>query len=384
MRVLHVASFHGNVGDNANHLGMRTMLQSGLDEPLEFDELEMRRFYQKYDGNDKMRFDEAFADLANTYDLVIFGGGNFFEIWIEASATGCTIDMPAEIVDKIRTKVVFFGLGFDQYKGSSERTRERFLAFLKRMKANGNFLISVRNDGSMSQFLRAYGSDHVDLIQEVPDGGFFLPVPTNVQPVFPEGRFNIAVSVAMDMAEVRFGKGNAKAGHKNLVESFVRFITHFSSLVSSSHVTLMPHIYSDIRAISDILDLLPDHVRRERVSIGPCVSGFNGVGPTFINYARASCVVGMRFHASVCSMGFGVPSVGIGTYGKIADLYQGLGRENYLLDGRTDDFSDRLSEICLSIQQNPGIHKLKAMEIRPSLEPQIGEFFVKLKDFLDE
>ena len=79
MKILHVASFKGNVGDNANHNGLRHKLASVLNVPLDYDEIEIRRFYMKYDGPDKLKFDMKFAELANQYELVIIGVGNFLK-----------------------------------------------------------------------------------------------------------------------------------------------------------------------------------------------------------------------------------------------------------------------------------------------------------------
>ncbi len=56
MNVLHIASFCGNVGDNANHYGLRKKLSYIFPENVVYDELEIRRFYKNYDGKDKLFF----------------------------------------------------------------------------------------------------------------------------------------------------------------------------------------------------------------------------------------------------------------------------------------------------------------------------------------
>lgn len=79
IKALHIASFMGNVGDNANHNGLRNKLKNIFyNNNIIFDELEMREFYQSW--NLRNFNSEEFINLANKYDLIIIGGGNFFEL----------------------------------------------------------------------------------------------------------------------------------------------------------------------------------------------------------------------------------------------------------------------------------------------------------------
>ena len=68
IRILHIASFIGNVGDNANHDGFRNNLRALLGRECVFDEIEIRDFYFSVR---KRLFDEDFIEEANTYDLVV-------------------------------------------------------------------------------------------------------------------------------------------------------------------------------------------------------------------------------------------------------------------------------------------------------------------------
>jgi len=361
---------------------MRTMLAQALNTSFSIDELEMRRFYQKYDGPDGLKFDEEFARLANQYDLVILGGGNFFEVWIDHSATGCTIDISTTVLDQIQTKVLFFGLGFDRYKGSSDQSLSRFLRFITHLHDRKNYLVSVRNDGSLAQLIGAYGDSVRNLIAVVPDGGFFVPPPDHVEPIFPDQAFNIVLSVAMDMGEVRFGTQQAQNGHRNLVDSLVRFVAAAATAIPCSHFTFMPHIYSDVRIVSEIVELLPDHIRRNRVSVGPCVSGAQAVDPVFVHYLRANCVIGMRFHASVCSVGFGTPSIGLSTYAKILDLYAELGLDDLVVDGRESDFSAPLLRLVARIHADPEAARKRVQVVRVSLLGHMEKFMAQVKEFV--
>ena len=87
LRVLHLASFAGNIGDLANHAGARRMLAERLGFALKFTDLEIREFYWK-----QRSFDDAFVAYANSFDLLIIGGGNYFELWVDHSAHPGRVD----------------------------------------------------------------------------------------------------------------------------------------------------------------------------------------------------------------------------------------------------------------------------------------------------
>ena len=103
LNVMHVASFWGNIGDNANHTGMRKILSRYTGYHFRFKEVEIRDFYIM---RKKRKFDDSFVREANRHDLLLIGGGNFFDLWINESATGTTIDMKKEIFEQIKVPVI--------------------------------------------------------------------------------------------------------------------------------------------------------------------------------------------------------------------------------------------------------------------------------------
>ena len=49
MKILHLASFNGNVGDNASHMGLYNFLND-INPDCNFDQIEIRKFYKNYTG----------------------------------------------------------------------------------------------------------------------------------------------------------------------------------------------------------------------------------------------------------------------------------------------------------------------------------------------
>ena len=52
MKILHIASFRGNIGDNASHLGFYSILDQVI-KNYSVERIEMRKFYKNYNGDDK-------------------------------------------------------------------------------------------------------------------------------------------------------------------------------------------------------------------------------------------------------------------------------------------------------------------------------------------
>lgn len=73
MRILHLASFSGNIGDNVSYMGFHNLLKT-LDLSPQITQLEMRKFYDNYKESDKRYFNQDLIDEINSYDLCICGG----------------------------------------------------------------------------------------------------------------------------------------------------------------------------------------------------------------------------------------------------------------------------------------------------------------------
>ena len=133
MKVLHVASFRGNIGDNANHAGFRPWFQALAGRPIAWTEFEIRDVYRK-----TRAFDASFATEANAADLVVIGGGNYFELWVKDSPTGTSISVTDDVMADIRTPIFINALGVDDAQGYTKETLGRFGKFLARLLPRTN------------------------------------------------------------------------------------------------------------------------------------------------------------------------------------------------------------------------------------------------------
>ncbi|OOP65974.1 hypothetical protein BWZ43_23405, partial [Heyndrickxia oleronia] len=116
------------------------------------------------------------------------------------------------------------------------------------------------------------------------------------------------------------------------------------------NIYLLPHIQSDYIAILDILKLIKNEYARTRISIAPLIQGQEL--KTFRCYKDCEMIFGMRFHANVCSMSLGVPSLGLITYPKHGNLYDELGIPDRKIEIDNPTFFDRLEQELSNIIKN--------------------------------
>jgi polysaccharide pyruvyl transferase WcaK-like protein len=338
LRVLHLASFTGNIGDLANHAGARRMLAERLGFALEFNDLEIREFYWN-----QRSFDDAFVDYANSFDLLIVGGGNYFELWVDHSATGTSIDITPERLAKLKVPTLFFALGVDTGQGYGAQSAQRFNGFMATVLERRNLFACVRNDGSTRALREVLGDHTAARISTMPDGGFFADPAGDRQADSSSGR--IGINIAGDMLDRRFDRGLD-------TEAFLRELADACRVLMDARpslcIDLMPHIWRDSALIAQLLPMIPDPYLRRRVAVGRLEPSETGLADFLQSYRGFDLVLGMRFHANVCPIGMGVPARGLLNYPQVERLYEEIGMIDRLIDVRDAGFGQRLVEAVLS------------------------------------
>lgn len=335
LRVLHLASFAGNIGDVANHAGAYSLFRQYLDFDLVFTELEIREFYWK-----QRKFDDDFVALANSYDLLMIGGGNYFELWVENSATGTSVDITAARLSALTVPTLFYSLGVDTGQGYTEASAIKFRAFMQTVLARDDMFVSVRNDGSSLALREVLGSSEAERIPVMPDGGFFAARSLGVTRRSDTACRQIGINIAGDMLERRFNRG---VTHHDFLEGLAAVCTSLLEEHEDLKIKLMPHIWRDITALSELLPMIPDHHLRRRIAIAGLNPTASGLKNFMQNYQACTLVLGMRFHANVCPFGMCVPTLGLLNYPQIERLYEELDMVDRLLDVRKDRFAEEMN-----------------------------------------
>ena len=335
LQVLHLASFNGNIGDVANHAGARALFSQHLDFDLDVTELEIREFYWGLRA-----FDVDFIRYANRFDFLLIGGGNYFELWVDKSATGTSIDIPAEHLNALTVPTAFYALGVDTGQGCSSVAALRFRAFMDTVLSRKDMFVCVRNDGSSTALSEILGPSYSIVVPVMPDGGFFAGA-TLVEPSLASRneRKLIGINLAGDMLDRRF---NADLSSEAFLSEFSSACTRL--LVENPFIDLefVPHIWRDIQVISEILPFFPDALLRSRIRVAPLHASPCGLQEFLTTYQKFSLVLGTRFHANVCPIGMGVPTRGLLNYPQVSHLYRELGLTERLVEVRYAGFGEML------------------------------------------
>nr|WP_136249820.1 polysaccharide pyruvyl transferase family protein [Ningiella ruwaisensis] len=319
-KLLHLASFTGNIGDNASHMGLYDMIKPFFSS-LEISQLEMRKFYQKYQGVDKMHFDESFIEAINKADFAVIGGGGFLDYWHKNSQSGTTIDIAPNLIRHIKTPTFISSMGAMALHPVPDGNKEKAQVFFEALYDNENIHVAVRNDGSLHSISRDLGPDYLKGITEILDHGFFY-APKSV-----DNPLGLVKYVALNITEDQLSMQRSASSALSLQEYHLQLKASIEYIVHKKNlkVVLVPHIYSDLRAINALLNELDDWFVRQHLAIAPCIQGDSGADYLFNVYRSAELVIGMRFHANVCSLSMAKKCIGLVALDRIEYLYESLG-----------------------------------------------------------
>lgn len=324
MKILHLGSHNGNIGDNASHIGFRKIIEDIVSEDTVIDKLEIRKFYNNYSLPDRLFFDSKFTARVNKYDLLVVGGGGFLDYWVENSVTGTTLNISKEVFDLIKVPVMITSVGCMPHKEVPEGNVEKFRNFLDYLLSRKNTLIAVRNDGSKETLKQFIGEQYAAAIPEVLDHGFFYENDGTFYKPFEEKY--ILINTTSDQVLMKNRSIGKIDGERHIIEmsKAINNIIHNSEL----NIVFAPHIYSDYQAIDGILKHINDYHIRSRIAITPFAQGDFGCNQIYSAYKNSAVVAGMRFHANVCSIAMNVPSIGLAALDRVQNMYDSLGLHN--------------------------------------------------------
>ncbi|KPQ28493.1 MAG: hypothetical protein HLUCCX14_10155 [Marinobacter excellens HL-55] len=337
--ILHIASFDGNVGDNASHNGFYKQMKAICGWESYVEQREIRKTYLNYEAADRWHWDEQLVKDINQKDLTVIGGGNYFELWLNESSTGTTIDLSPELLRQVDKPLFFHAVGCDPNIGVNNQTVKRFRSFLDSALTHPNCLVSVRNDGSSKYLGRYIGERYSKQIIVTPDPGFFVSPGEVALPHSLQNRDYWIINLAMDRPERRFPGTDNKLNYEGFLSEMRNLVCKACHTYRDIEIVLAPHIYSDLTPIRDLMEILPDAIRRWRVSVAPMLHGMGAEKAVFSLYEHAQLAFGLRFHANVCPIGLGTPSIGLATTEKLFDLYEELKMPQRVVDAQIPGFA---------------------------------------------
>ncbi len=413
-KVIQLASICSNLGDNANISGLRWLIRTSFPEVnFEFTDWDI------VDYSWSRSYTQADIDFVNEHDLLIIGGGGFFEILPNTpSWTGTRFNLPEALFDKIRIPIMFHGIGTHRVRAdlTSVDLRpqiDRFGQFLERIRADDRVLLSFRNDGSRHVLRRTFGDAVADSVTVVADAGLYAHIPDDnhwAQARLPEGLTGaplVAVNFGGDLLEARFPDGRLQydpvGGNRwshpvdyekpRIVDhaGFMRFVEGFADVVRGwldrhpdMRLVFVPHIYRDLQMGAALLSELGFPYNRRRVTMAPYLHGTDGHDYIFDFYRRCDCVIGMRFHANVSPVGLGVPTIGLTTFPMLHGFYEEIGCLDRTVDPRRTDAMAAMDKLLAqTLLENQDIRQRYA-SVRAGCETVSREFIRRIGGMIGE
>ncbi len=382
LKIAQLACYRGNIGDNANLVGTRSLLEANLARDIAYTDLE----YLEYEPDPRWggrKFDDGFVDIANRHDLLLIGGGGFFELAVDASATGTPIDISPETLDKIEVPIVCYALGFDVSAGVTAHRLDRFRDFLEHLLRRDRTLVSLRNDGSMENLRTHLGDDLARKVAKVPDGGFFTVVRPSRHVELPAGKRVIGINLAGDALATRFADPPGQPRNLDaFLQRLAKVLNARFEADADLHAVLVPHIPEDLQIIWRFMDKIGPPNMRKRLTVAPYLLGREAQDYLFDLYRRCDLVVGMRFHANVCPIGLGVPTIGIVTHPQIAALYRELGLAERAIRPDHPTFPEALNRLIDdSIARRVQIQSRFAA-LRAAMQAEVSAFHRRIASLL--
>lgn len=381
--LLHIASFDGNIGDNASHNGFYRQLRENTAWEISVQQKEIRKTYLNYPAADRWFWDDDLIAQMGEQDVTIVGGGNYFELWLENSRTGTTIDLNPESLRNLKSPLFFNAVGCDPNIGVTQETIERFRGFVETVLQHPMCMLTVRNDGSSKYLTEYLGQEVADQIEVVPDPGFFVDPGRAELPRSLEDKRFWVLNLAKDRPERRFPGTSGKLDYKGFITEISGFIEEICLHYPDLQIVLVPHIFSDLDPIRDVMAELPDPIRRWRISVAPLLHGMGAEKTIFALYKEAELAMGPRFHANVCPIGLGTPTLGLVTTQKLTDLYEELGIPERAIDAQTPGFGQQLLQAAEKTLRCQNDIKADYRTLRANLKTRSDEVYRNLESLVD-
>ena len=316
MRILHIASFEGNIGDCVSHEGLQVIL-SDCFETFTIDKVEIRNFYQNASLN-KQYFDAGFIETCNSYDLTIIGGGGYLECNHDASQTGTTFDIDISLLDKLIKPLIFSSIGCFPVHFISEANRAKFDAFLAAIMRNPLTTIMLRNDGSY-EYVTASDQPHFDSFAVTLDNGYFCQPPEK-QTLPKPHRPYIAINFGYDQIAKQIAASQTYDDWDGFCADLGDQIQKLSRAHPEFSYLLVPHTPQDIYGFAILMKHLPDDFLRYHLRVSELALSAERLAYVKEIYANASLSVCGRLHSHVLGVLCSKRVLSLAPIGRVANL----------------------------------------------------------------
>lgn len=339
MKILQIGAYNRNIGDSIALYNIRKSLLPFCSN-IEWLEHPIQNFWGK--NNDP----SYTIKTINNYnaDLVIVGGGGLIEYFgYSNKKTGYKLPFNKEILQKINSPVIFYGVGVNEFRGNKEYSEKASNAIQEIIDHSAGF--SVRNDGSIEKLVNTVKVS-IDKVKVVPDPGLlfleYLDIPKksllsnmviqpsfNSNPTINKNRFN------------------------NKLGIFKKMFSNYNYL---------PHVDKDFKKVGKD-SLVPSKNWADIVK--------SSALPKFLEYYRnIDGIVAMRGHGQLISIGANIPGIYFSTQDKLSDFSKLNGFGNYNVDINDSNWEGKVISKINNLKENKNGFLDEWYQIRESKLPE--------------
>ena len=327
MKIIHIASFNGNIGDNVSHAGLSNILDNFFTK-AKISKLEMRRTYRNYTGKNPINFNSSFIKYINKFDLIIFGGGGYFDFSNNKSKTSTYYDIDIKLISLIKKPTIFSSIGAYPFGKINKNNIKKFKQFINAINENKKIEILLRNDGS-DKIIKSYlGPEYLKKTETVLDSGFFFKRDISKSYIKFSKKY-VVINITYDQSLI-YGSNNLNNKSKSIFLEQISKTIEYLINKYNYNIVLMPHIASDLFMITKLFNFLSHSTLRSFVSIAPCVQGDEGARLNFDIYYNSEIVLASRLHANIGSMVMKKNLIGITSLDRIKYLHDSMLSDSYV------------------------------------------------------
>ena len=331
-RILHIGSHNINVGDGAITSGIMNGVSDVLQTTVDFVQLDIVDYLTTIT-----------AEIINDYkaDMVIVGGGGTIDGHFGREETGTAFRLPPSEIEKIDAKMMFVGLGHNQFR-QQEFFHADILSDFIAFCAAEDIPFSVRMDGSRERLQEIIDADVIKHIQKIPDPGFFVDISNTEQsPYFApmRGVKNVVLQLASDGSSNRLGSE----------DEFTKFLDsiweYFENTIvnHNAQFCIATHTYDDLVIPVHAAQKVNHKLLRSRTRVSGVYHPLFAEN-FFRAYSDADLVVGMRGHSVICGTALGTPTIAIATHDKVKGFMAEAGAITWSIDPTLPGFIGKLYE----------------------------------------
>lgn len=250
--------------------------------------------------------------------------------------------MTEDFIDGIKIPVIINAMGVHIDYVASEAIL-KFNHFFQQISNKDNWLVTLRNDGSMSR-LKQIVKDIPESVITVPDNGFAF----NKIPYKGSNSELVGLSITNDLFTKKYNGSMDTEKFNQEISDFCKYI-----LRQGKQIIFFMHTPQDIKVLYHIFEKIGLESFREKIKIAP-YDTYSVENANVINelYSKCKYIVAMRFHGNIISLKNGIPVIGLAGHEQIEGLYNEISLQGQCIVVK-DGFKDVLFDAVEKMDSNP-------------------------------